>query len=248
MVGENKKTKCFKTLYLKILNCIKRSKILNIKDLIANCQKDWQAYTSHSFVEQIANGTLSIDSFKHYLLQDFLFLKHYTRAFGLAIYKADNIQDMLYALENAKAILEIEINNHIDFCKTFSLSLQDMENIKEDYGTIAYTRYVLDIGLSYGLKELYIALAPCTIGYAQIGLKLKEKNKVLENNPYRKWIELYSSDDFQQLAKESENYINKTISHIENDSKDAKKLKNIFQNATCMEVAFWQQSINILKS
>ena len=45
----------------------------------------WVAYTQHDFVEGLRQGTLPSDSFLHYLGQDYIFLKHFSRAWALAI-------------------------------------------------------------------------------------------------------------------------------------------------------------------
>ena len=46
-----------------------------------------------------------------------------------------------------------------------------------------------------------MAVASCLIGYGEVGLWLKGRLRrgeiKLEGNPYRKWIEDYSGDDFQ---------------------------------------------------
>lgn len=34
----------------------------------------WKSYTYHDFVQQLAQGTLPVDSFKSYLVQDYLYL------------------------------------------------------------------------------------------------------------------------------------------------------------------------------
>ena len=47
------------------------------QDLINACREDWQAYTQHAFVQQLAQGTLPQSCYLHYLKQDFLFLKQY---------------------------------------------------------------------------------------------------------------------------------------------------------------------------
>ena len=47
--------------------------------LINACRQDWQEYTQHLFVQQLANGTLAQPCFLHYLKQDFLFLKQCAR-------------------------------------------------------------------------------------------------------------------------------------------------------------------------
>lgn len=55
---------------------------MKYQDLIAACESDWQEYTEHAFVQQLALGTLPQPCFLHYLKQDFLFLKQYARAYA----------------------------------------------------------------------------------------------------------------------------------------------------------------------
>lgn len=42
----------------------------------------------------MGDGTLPLESFKGYLIQDYLYLVHFARANALASYKAKNIRDI----------------------------------------------------------------------------------------------------------------------------------------------------------
>ena len=55
---------------------------------------EWNSYTEHLFVEKIGDGTLPKIAFLTYLKQDYIFLKHFSRAWGLAIVKSDSITEM----------------------------------------------------------------------------------------------------------------------------------------------------------
>lgn len=221
---------------------------MKYSDLIAACQSDWQEYTQHSFVQQLASGTLPHECFLHYLKQDFLFLKQYARAYALAIYKARNLEDMRRALPSVSALLETEINHHVTYCGQWGLTESDLENEPEDFGTVAYTRYVLDAGMTGDLVELYAALAPCSIGYAMIGKALLESpNTQLEGNPYRSWIELYGGDEFQSGVAEGAEHFNQLLEEVELNSQRGQNLVDVFKTATRMEVAFWQQGLDTNK-
>ena len=218
---------------------------MNHQDLIKSCQSDWQAYTQHSFVMQLANGSLAPPCFLHYLKQDFLFLKQYARAYALAIYKADSLADMRRALPSVHALLDVEINHHVTYCSDWGLTETDLEAEDENYGTVAYTRYVLDTGMSGDLVDLYAALAPCSIGYAEIGrLLAKDQNTKLVGNPFSTWIALYSGDEFQQSVAESTAHFDQLLAEIDIHSERGQRLIKIFKTATRMEVAFWQQGLN----
>ncbi|RXJ74777.1 thiaminase II [Veronia nyctiphanis] len=215
------------------------------KDLISACQSEWQAYTEHSFVSQLADGTLDQACYLHYLKQDFLFLKQYARAYALAIYKARTLKDMRQALPSVHALLEHEINHHITYCAEWGISESDLEQEPEDAGTVAYTRYVLDTGMAGDILDLFAALAPCSIGYAQIGKRLLEASVDLKGNPYASWINLYGGDEFQQGVEQGAQQIDALLADIELNSARGQQLIDVFKTATRMEVAFWQQGLDI---
>ncbi len=54
----------------------------------------WHLYINHPFVLGLGNGKLPLESFKKYLIQDYLYLVHFARANALASYKAKNIRDI----------------------------------------------------------------------------------------------------------------------------------------------------------
>lgn len=219
---------------------------MKYQDLIQASQSDWQAYTEHSFVEQLALGTLPQPCFLHYLKQDFLFLKQYARAYALAVYKARSLEDMRRALPSVHALLDSEIAHHVSYCGQWGLTESDLENEAEDFGTVAYTRYVLDAGMTGDLVELYAALAPCSIGYAAIGKALLESETTqLEGNPYRSWIELYGGEEFQSGVAQGAEHFNQLLAEIDLNSQRGRNLIQVFKTATRMEVAFWQQGLDV---
>jgi thiaminase/transcriptional activator TenA len=220
---------------------------MNHQDLINACQHAWQRYTGHEFVRQLASGNLAQEAYLHYLKQDFLFLKQYARAYALAIYKARNLSEMRAALPALHALLDSEIAHHVSYCADWGVSEQDMEVEVEDFGTVAYTRYVLDTGNSGDLTDLMVALAPCAIGYGEIGKTLiADADTQHEGNPYLSWIQLYGGDEFQQGVADSARQLDALLAEIPVDSARARQLCHIFNTATRMEVAFWQQAIDAL--
>ncbi|NDA18608.1 MAG: hypothetical protein EBZ11_04105 [Alphaproteobacteria bacterium] len=54
----------------------------------------WQDYVCHEFVTQLGDGSLPRPAFLHYLVQDYLFLIHFSRAWALAVTKADEVAEM----------------------------------------------------------------------------------------------------------------------------------------------------------
>ncbi len=214
-------------------------------DLIDACRQEWQEYTQHSFVKQLASGHLNQAAYLHYLKQDFLFLKQYARAYAMAIYKARTLAQMRMALPTVQALLSSEISHHVSYCSQWGLTEADMEAEPEAFGTVAYTRYVLDAGMTGDLVDLYVALAPCSLGYADIGYRLmSDSSTVLEGNPYQSWIALYSGEEFQTGAKQSATQLDELLAEIDINSQRGQQLCEVFRTATRMEIAFWQQGLD----
>lgn len=222
--------------------------MMTCNTLIENHQQEWYDYTHHRFVCELGKGTLPVEVFRHYLEQDYLFLIHFARAYALAIYKSDNFVAMAKPLEALQTLINIETRLHVQYCQQWGLQEADMITIPEAVGTVAYTRLVLDVGQTGSLTELYTALAPCSIGYGHIGLWLKESpDTVWEGNPYRDWIETYSGSEYLTAMEASIQQLNGLLVEIPENSSAARKIHKIFRDATCMEIAFWEQGFSALK-
>jgi thiaminase (transcriptional activator TenA) len=48
---------------------------------------EWRAYTEHPFTNGLADGSLAEAAFRHYLVQDYLFLIEFARAYALCVAK-----------------------------------------------------------------------------------------------------------------------------------------------------------------
>src|ERR1041384_7054070 len=159
---------------------------------------DWASYVDHAFVRQLGDGILPEAAFRTYLVQDYLFLIQFARAYALATYKSRTLDDMKAAQAGLAAILD-EMELHIRLCGRWGLNAAEIEAAPEHQATVAYTRFVLDCGAAGDLLDLYVALAPCVIGYAEIGAKLAPKGvDALGNHPYREWIGEYASEGYPQ--------------------------------------------------
>ena len=65
-------------------------------------------------------------------------------------------------------ILCQEIQLHLDYCRQWEISEQEIFQTPESAACISYTRYLIDCGMTGGLPELYAAVTPCALGYAQV--------------------------------------------------------------------------------
>ncbi len=213
------------------------------KDLKNKCQTEWRAYIEHSFVQQLGDATLSREAFQHYLKQDYLFLIQFARAFALAAYKSPTLSDLRQAKEGLQAIVDVELDLHIGYCREWGISEQELADLPEARATIAYTRYVLDTGNRGDLLDLHVALSPCMVGYGEIATWLNSRAETSrgDSNPYDAWIAMYESDEFQEAMQAEIRWLNERLADV--SPARFEQLTRIFSDATRLEIDFWEMGL-----
>lgn len=218
---------------------------MTVDDLKQACAASWQAYTQHEFLRQLGRGSLESASFQHYLQQDYLFLLHFTRAWGLAIYKSQDLDDMRYAQLGMNAMLDTEIHMHVQYCQSWGITEEALRQTPESSACVAYTRYVLDCGASGSLLELHTALLPCLIGYAEsVAWLAQQPDTIWDGNPYRSWMEMYASADYLNAVEAAKTHFARLAASANAAQRSA--LIKIFETATRMEIAFWDMGLHRL--
>ena len=211
--------------------------------LVRASQDSWRAYVGHEFVLQLAAGVLPEPCFRRYLIQDYLFLIHFARAWGLAVYKSDTLSEMRGAQRLVAATLDVEIGLHIDYCRGWGLSEAAMAAEPEALETIAYTRFVLDRGVAGDRLDLETALAPCVVGYAVIAAeRMADPATQLHQNRYREWLEMYAGSEYQTLARKAEAALDDQFIRRGGDGRFASLAAN-FSLAARLEAGFWQMGL-----
>jgi len=132
-----------------------------------------------------------------------------------------------------------ELKLHIKFCKKWKIPLYKLKKVKYLKSNRAYTDYVLRVGSKGSILDLFVCLAPCIIGYGEIGFRLS-KFKDWKKSKYREWIALYSSKEYQSVAKNNIDYLDQLF---KNEKKiNYTKLRNYFKKATILEKNFWNMN------
>lgn len=208
---------------------------------------DWQSYVEHAFVRQLGEGTLPQEAFRAYLVQDYLFLIQFSRAWALAAYKSRTLPDIRAAQAGLAGILN-ETELHVRVCGRWGLTPEALHSVPEHQATVAYTRFVLDCGAAGDLLDLHVALAPCVIGYAEIGRALAPRGiEALGDHPYREWIGEYAGEAFQQLALGSRRLLDDLAARSMTERR-FEELAALFGQASRLEADFWQMGLDAAES
>ena len=212
--------------------------------LVTAAGPTWHSYIRHEFVLRLAAGDLPEAAFRRYLIQDYLFLLHFSRAWGLAIYKSDTLAEMRRAQSLVAATLDVEIGLHVEYCRGWGIDVAAMQSAPEALETIAYTRFVLDRGLAGDRLDLEVALAPCIVGYAEIAAeRVADPATKLTGNPYKTWLDMYAGGEYQALAGEAKATLDEQFARRGGEGR-VPALAATFAAATRLEADFWQMGLD----
>ncbi len=216
-----------------------------IDDLRAAAHDEWETFTRHPFVLALAEGTLEPAAFRAYLVQDYRFLVHFARAHALAVLKADTLADMRAAARGIGAILDREMDLHVRYCAGWGITADELEATPEHPANVAYTRFVIDAGLAGDALDLAVALAPCTVGYGDIGRALAADPATVRGaaNPYEDWIATYSGADYLDGVDEAIAQLDRLFERRGGPVRMA-SLTALFKRAATLESAFWQMGLD----
>ncbi len=207
-------------------------------------QGPWRDYTRHAFVEGMKDGSLPREAFLHYLRQDYVFLIHFSRAWALAVVKSETHEEMLTAVGTVNALVAEEMQLHIGICEAAGISQEELFATPERAENLAYTRFVLEAGYSGDLLDLLAALAPCVMGYGEIGSRLVSE---ATSETYRDWINTYAGEDYQGACKAVGELLDSALTRrigVEFEASPRwERLCQTFRTATELEVNFWQMGL-----
>ncbi|MCH9011332.1 MAG: thiaminase II, partial [Chloroflexi bacterium] len=126
---------------------------------------------------------------------------------------------------------------HIGFCGDLGITEQELLSTEPSPTTLAYTRHLVQTAYTGGIGELATAILPCSWGYCEIGQMLNDRGAPAGQPLYGRWIEMYSSPEFAELADWLRSFIDRT-SEASGDQERGRMVK-AFLLSSQYEYMFW---------
>lgn len=216
---------------------------MKLTDLLYEDAKPiWDSYLSHPFVTGIGDGTLDIDRFRFFMLQDYVYLYNYAKVFAIGVVKAQDHNLMRHFADLVHGTLNGEMTIHKNYMARLGITEEDVAAVKPSLVNTSYTHYMLEIGHNEGILELLVAILSCSWSYQMIGAELSRIPGASEHPFYGEWIQGYTSEAY--VAD------NQTIMNLVNElgagcsAAEIDHLKTIFRNCSRYEGLFWDMAYN----
>ncbi len=168
-------------------------------DLWRSIEDIYSRILEHPFLAGLTDGTLPEECFRHYVLQDALYLRDYARALSLAGVRSPGEDALVMFNEHSAGAIMVERSLHDSFLKDLNIPADELDRTRMAPTTLAYTSYLLRTASLGDYPELLGAVLPCYWIYAEVGKALLERSS--PNPMYQKWIETYGGEDFNALVE-----------------------------------------------
>ena len=199
----------------------------------------WEAQHQHPFVRGIGDGTLDLERFKFWLRQDYVFLIQYARLLGLTAARSPNLETMTRLAGLLKETLETEMGLHRAYAAEFGIILQELERVQSAPATQAYSDFILRVAAKGDFGDLSAALLPCMWAFSEIGQRLA-KQPGPRDNRYARWIAMYSSPEFAELAQWCRELLDNLAAEL--PERELKKLEEAILISSRYEWQFWEMA------
>ncbi|QKQ99089.1 thiaminase II [Metallosphaera tengchongensis] len=188
---------------------------------------------SHPFIIGLTDGSLPMDSFKHYIIQDALYLNEFSKVLLMASIKAETQEQRMNFMTHVLDASKVEEGLHSSFLKKWGvdLKLQEMSPANK-----AYTSFLLSVGYSSTFPEILSAVLPCYWIYMHVGKLLLKKGSPVEE--YSRWINTYGGEEYERGVR----WAVSQLDEVEVTEEVEKRMLYNFRLASIYEYMFWDSA------
>ncbi|MDP8002687.1 MAG: TenA family transcriptional regulator [Caldisphaera sp.] len=189
----------------------------------------WDNYIRHKFVLDMKEGTLPLDNFKYFMIQDSKYVNIMLRSLLNASSKGP-LSDVINILNAIFGSRDKGLEAESEILSKLGIDESTINNTGYNLINYAYTRhlfYYSNLGWDYFLA----AWTPCMWGYIFVGKIVKDS----PNEIYKTWASFYASKDYENRVK--------VILDALNSIKINNTLKEIFKDSVNFEIMFWDASL-----
>ena len=208
-------------------------KILNLNTPI------WDKCADTPFVREIQDGTLPLECFKEYIIQDSIYLKNYARTCGKAIYHATTLKDIQVYYSMMDFVTDKESLVRLNYLKQFGLVDDDIEFIAPLPENRNYINFLFEIAERSNEYEILMAVLPCMLSYSYIFQKIAAGPKA-KTSRYWDFILDYSDDLYADYCRKLCVFADTKCKNLDESEKE--QLCSIFQKASLLELDFWNMA------
>jgi thiaminase/transcriptional activator TenA len=161
----------------------------------------YQAIIDHPFNAELAAGTLDMDRFRNYMLQDGVYLIAYSRALSVAAARAGDTAHMVAFAESARGAVVVERALHEIYFDKFGITPEEVLATEPSPTALGYNNFLMATAYHGPFEVAVAAILPCFWVYWEVGTHI---SKIASgNNPFMAWIDTYVDEAYATTVKQA---------------------------------------------
>ena len=200
----------------------------------------WERCLNHPFVTGLGDGSLPVEKFRYFMLQDYLYLFDYARVFALGVVKARDPELMRSFAASVESILNGEMKIHRAYMQRLGITEAQVFAVQPALDNLSYTHYMLSVANAGTPVEIVASILACSWSYAEIGQALAKLPGALEHPFYGEWVQSYAGEEYAAMNQGLIDLMNKLAENVSDEQLE--HLKEIFVNCSRYELGFWDMA------
>lgn len=199
----------------------------------------WDNCADTPFVRELQSGKLPFEKFKQYMIQDSIYLKHYARIYGKAIYHSTILKDIQMYYSILSFVTDTESAVRLSYLNQFGMTDDDIETIQPLPECQKYIDFMLHIAENGNVCEILMAILPCMLSYGYIFRKIAAMPDT-DKSRYYDFIQDYSEEQYIESEELWIDFANRKCEALATEEQE--KLSRIFEQASLLELDFWNMA------
>ena len=209
--------------------------------LLDSVKEIWAGYHTHPFVKGIGDGSLDQKKFRHYMIQDYLYLIDYTKVFAVGVAKAKDLSVMKLFAASTHNILDGEMDIHRTYMERLGISLEEAETTPVSLDN-RFLYFLYAAGCLRGRRgKVMAAILSCALSYEAIAKQIVRK--IQKQTNIHSTVSGYPVMPVRVTTKKTERLIG-MMNRLAADCTPAQEahLIDIFTACSRYEAAFWDMA------
>jgi thiaminase/transcriptional activator TenA len=197
----------------------------------------WQRMTTHPFVLELGEGSLPVEKFRAYFLQDYVFVRDLVTLTALGIAKAPNMTAASTLNQFLSGILHPENDLFIRAFTALGVSEVEYRAVSAAPLTQAFGDFLVRTGAEGNFADIAMLLYVTEGTYLDWGTQLFAAGKQPDNSLYQEWITLHGPQVLGAFVAWLGSYLDT------NDwGPQGSRLEHLFHTTLRYEYLFWDMA------
>lgn len=204
-------------------------------ELWHDVEPTFAAILEHPFLTGLVDGTLPIERFRFYVVQDAHYLRAYARALAYAGAHADEPGDTALFTGSAIEAIQVEQEMHRDLLGRFGITTEEVEATPLSPSAQLYVSTMLADAAQGPFSRAVASLLPCFWIYWEVGRALVERGS--PDLSYQRWIDTYADEAFGRTVEAVIAVTDRVAAQVGEDERD--RMRTLFAQGCRLEWMFW---------